>query len=176
MKTYNIIKVFSRKSLQEMCFLMCITSLIFQSCAELDPDLTEFNNPPGEFVDLEQMNRGVTGIYNQVNSAASMTTFYAPAWAGDDMTTHRALNKADFREFDQRAVLSSNNRLLRNWNNTFDAVIGINDLFESSISLLDQDDIDQEILVRQLGEAYFLRGILFYQLQNSQHQILKDLL
>jgi len=150
---------------------MAIISTTFQSCADLDPDPLEFNLPPGDFGSLEEMDRGVLGIYSQLNRAARMTTFYAPAWGGDDMTTHRALNKADFREFDQRSVLSSNNRLLRNWNDIFDAILAINNVLESSEGLIDAEGVDQTVLFTQFGEAYFLRGILFYQLARVHGRI-----
>lgn len=152
-------------------FLIATIGVTIQSCANLDPDPTEFNLPPESFGSLEEMESGIGGVYSQVTLAARMTTFYAPAWGGDDMTTHRALNKADFREFDQRAVLSSNNRLLRNWNAIFDAVNAINGVLERSAGLVGLDVVDQDLLQQFIGEAYFLRGVLFYQLARVHGRI-----
>lgn len=170
MKTINLTRIVKRVPLMALFFLF-VSSFMVQSCADLDPDPTEFATPPESFGSLEEMDKGIGGVYSQVVLAARMTTFYAPAWAGDDMTTHRALNKADFREFDQRAVLSSNNRLLRNWNAIYDAVNAINGVLDRSAGLIGLENIDQEVLERQIGEAYFLRGVLFYQLARVHGRI-----
>ncbi|CAM4249002.1 RagB/SusD family nutrient uptake outer membrane protein [Zobellia nedashkovskayae] len=171
MKTNNINKIVKRASFAGLSFLIVMIGISLQSCANLDPDPTEFSLPPESFGSLEEMESGLGGVYSQVRLAARQTTFYAPAWAGDDMTTHRALNKADFREFDQRSVLSTNNRLLRNWNDTFDAINAINGLLDRSSGLAGVDFINQEILEQYVGEAYFLRGILFYQLARVHGRI-----
>lgn len=170
MKTFNLKKVLKSTPLLALFFLFTVGFTV-QSCADLDIDPTEFDLPPESFGSLEEMAKGIGGVYSQVVLAARMTTFYAPAWAGDDMTTHRALNKADFREFDQRAVLSSNNRLLRNWNAIYDAVNAINGVLERSEGLIGLETIDQVVLERQIGEAYFLRGVLFYQLARVHGRI-----
>ncbi|WP_298484634.1 RagB/SusD family nutrient uptake outer membrane protein [uncultured Maribacter sp.] len=170
MKTINKTKIVKSTPLLALFFLFATTFMV-QSCADLDPDLTEFASPPGSYLSLDDMNSGIIGVYGQVTLAARMTTFYAPAWAGDDMTTHRALNKADFREFDQRAVQSSNNRLLRNWNAIYDAVNAINGVLARSEGLIDAEGINQDVLQIQLGEAYFLRGLLFNQLARVHGRI-----
>ncbi|WP_282134839.1 RagB/SusD family nutrient uptake outer membrane protein [Seonamhaeicola maritimus] len=170
MKTNSLKKVL-KSTATSLFFLMAIIGITTQSCANLDPDPTEFNLPPESFGSLEEMESGIGGVYSQVTLAARMTTFYAPAWGGDDMTTHRALNKADFREFDQRAVLSSNNRLLRNWNAIYDAVNAINGVLERSAGLVGLEAVDQGLLQQYIGEAYFLRGVLFYQLARVHGRI-----
>ncbi|MGY6647839.1 RagB/SusD family nutrient uptake outer membrane protein [Wenyingzhuangia sp. IMCC45574] len=171
MKTQNYNFLYKRTSMLRLFFLTSIVCFLAQSCADLDPDPTEFNLPPESFGSLEEMDKGIGGVYNSVVSAARMTTFYAPAWGGDDITTHIALNKADFREFDQRAVLSSNNRLLRNWNDIFDAVNAINGVLDRSSGLIGLEVVDQDRLSMLLGEAYFLRGMLFYQLSRVHGRI-----
>jgi hypothetical protein len=170
MKTINFKKAFKSAPILGLFFLMTI-GVTIQSCADLDPDPLEFNLPPESFSDLGAMDRGIIGVYRAVTQAARMTTFYAPAWGGDDMTTHRALNKADFREFDQRAVLSSNNRLLTNWNDIYSALATINGVLERSEGLIDSPAVDQTLLLQYRGEAYFLRGILFYQLARVHGRI-----
>lgn len=171
MKTIKLISLIKTLPILGMFFFMTTVLLTVNSCADLDPDPLEFNLPPESFGDLGEMDRGIIGVYRQVILAARMTTFYAPAWGGDDITTHRALNKADFREFDQRAVLSSNNRLLRNWNDIYRAIATINGVLERSEGLIDLEGIDQSLLNQYRGEAFFLRGILFYQLARVHGRI-----
>lgn len=171
MKTNIYKRIPKSTALLEKFFFIALLAIIIQGCADLDPDPTEFNLPPESFGSLEEMDRGIGGVYNQVVSAARFTTFFAPAWGGDDITTHRAINKADFREFDQRAVLSSNNRLLSNWNNIFDAINAINGVLDRSSGLIGSEFIDQDQLSVLLGEASFLRGFLFYQLARVHGRI-----
>ncbi|WP_111706444.1 RagB/SusD family nutrient uptake outer membrane protein [Lutibacter citreus] len=171
MKTIKLNKIFRILPVFGLFFVFAVIGVTVQSCAELDPDPTEFNLPPESFGSLEEMDSGIGGVYSQVTLAARMTTFYAPAWGGDDMTTHRGLNKADFREFDQRAVLSTNNRLLRNWNAIFDAVNAINGVLERSAGLVGLEAVNQVLLEQYIGEAYFLRGFLFYQLARVHGRI-----
>lgn len=170
MKTNIINKVFKSTPFIGLLLLLATIGVTVQSCADLDPDPLEFNLPPESFGSLDEMDRGIIGVYRSVVLAARMTTFYAPAWGGDDMTTHRALNKADFREFDQRAVLSTNNRLLRNWNAIYSAVSVINGVLERSEGLIG-GSVDQDLLQQYRGEAHFLRGIMFYQLARVHGRI-----
>jgi len=171
METINLKNIFKETPLLGLFFLSIALSIITQSCAELDPDPEEFNVPPGVYTNQEEVDRAAAGMYRQIIAASSGTTFYAPAWAGDDMTTHSALNKADFREFDQRDVKSTNNRLLRNWNSINNAISSINAFLERSSFLIGQNIVDEELLTYNIGEAYFLRAFLRHQLSRVHGRI-----
>lgn len=171
MKTNRLIEMIRESFSLRLFFCLAIVGSIVQGCADLDPDPLEFNLPPESFGNLGEMDRGIVGVYRAVGLAAKWTTFYAPSWGGDDITTHRALNKADFREFDQRAVLSSNNRLLQNWNNIYNAISTINGVLERSEGLVGSEAVNQTLLNQYRGESHFLRGILFYQLARVHGRI-----
>ena len=47
---------------------------------------------------------------------------------GDDLTTHKSSNKADFREFDQYLVTNTNQRLPFVWNGAYKAIQGANNI------------------------------------------------
>ncbi|AUC23890.1 hypothetical protein BTO15_18100 [Polaribacter sejongensis] len=151
-------------------FIVVFTTLNFQSCAELDPDPLEFNLPPEVFSNLDEMDKGISGIYSKIVNASRWTTFYAPAWAGDDMTTWASGNKADFREFDQRNVQASNSRLLSNWNAILDVINTTNSVLDRSKGL-ENLAVDQDLLNRYIGETHFIRGIMFYQLARVHGRI-----
>ncbi len=151
-------------------FSITFVGLTFQGCADLDPDPQEFNLPPGQFTTLDEFEAGVIGSYSLLYSAARMTTFFAPAWAGDDMTTHVLSNKADFREFDQRNVTNTNGRLLNNWNQIYNTINSLNSNLERGKSLGDFD-VDKDRLDRLRGEVYFLRGLLFHHLTRVHSKI-----
>ena len=171
MKTNRLIEMLRESFSLRLFFCLAIVGSIFQGCADLEPDPLEFNLPPESFGNLGEMDRGIIGVYRALTRASWMTTFYAPAWGGDDITTHRALNKADFREFDQRAVLSSNNRLLQNWNAIYSAISTINGVLERSEGLVGSEAVNQTELNTFRGEAFFLRGFLFNQLARVHGRI-----
>ncbi len=170
MKSINLNIIFNAKRLVVLIFLSAFAGVTFQSCADLDPDPVEFNLPPEVFGNLDDMDKGITGIYSKIVNASRWTTFYAPAWAGDDITTWSGGNKADFREFDQRNVQSSNSRLLSNWNAILDVINTANAVLERAEGLEDLA-VDQDLLNQYVGETHFIRGIMFYQLARVHGRI-----
>lgn len=141
------------------------------SCVDLDPDLTEFNVPPESFADLPELETSVYGLYGLLRQAAAFTTFYAPTWAGDDITTHSGLNKGDFREFDQRNVNPSNSRLLSNWQNLYRIINNANVALSRTDALLGFDSVDQEKVEQLIGEIYFLRGLSYLHLIRTHEKL-----
>lgn len=141
-------------------FLFTLLGSTF-SCVELDPDPREFNLAPESFEGANDLELGVIGIYDRLYSLHRMTNFYAPAWAGDDITTYFASNKEVFREFDQRNVTSVNDRLLTSWKDAYNLINAANAVIARAASLEDSED---PTIRRLIGEAYFLRGMTFHQL------------
>ncbi|WP_299602868.1 RagB/SusD family nutrient uptake outer membrane protein [uncultured Aquimarina sp.] len=151
--------------------LLMISIGMTNSCADLDPDLTEFNVPPESFANLSELETSVFGLYGLVRTAAVFTTFYSPSWAGDDITTHSGLNKGDFREFDQRNVSATNARLLNNWRGMYNIINNTNIILSRVDALQGFDTVDQDELSRLLGEVYFLRGMAYYHLARTHEKL-----
>ncbi|QCX40330.1 RagB/SusD family nutrient uptake outer membrane protein [Aureibaculum algae] len=133
-------------------------AFFLHSCADLDEDPAISQLAPGKYTSLEEFSLGVTGIYSQLRNAAQWTTFNVFGWAGDDMTTHIASNKADFREYDQMVPSGINNRTVGNWRDVYAMIRAANNVIESSV---DMEVTDTQAYDRLLGEVYFLRGTLF---------------
>ena len=146
-------------------FAMLMT---FQSCADLTEDPTISNQAIKPYTNQTELEYAVTGIYGQLRAASWMTTFYASSWAGDDITTHAASNKADFREFDQRAVTNGNSRNRDTWSNCYSMIRAANTVLANSEGLVLND---QDAQNRLLGETYFLRGTLFFHLTRIHGRI-----
>lgn len=144
------------------------TLITMGACVELDEDPGKANLAPGAYSTLEELELGVNGIYAQFRRAAWMTTFFVNGWSGDDITTHNASNKADFREYDQRAVTEVNARTRNNWSAIYSMVRSANSVILSSSEL---DLSDKEAQNRLIGEAYFLRGFMFFQLTRVHSEI-----
>lgn len=162
MKTLKFNKSF--KALLSVFGLVAIT-LSFNSCEQFDIDEDPLASQVtvGQYSTMPQLELGVTGIYGRLNKAAWMSTFYVNGWSGDDLTTHVASNKADFREYDQRNVTPENSRTLTNWNGIYEMIRAANIVIESAegVTLSDPDPDKQE---RLIGETYFLRAIMFMHL------------
>ncbi|WP_343330792.1 RagB/SusD family nutrient uptake outer membrane protein [Polaribacter staleyi] len=161
---YKIIKYLS--SSISIVLLGCAVS--FQNCTNLDEDPTKSQLAPGKFSSLEDFNLGVTGVYGKLRTAAQWTTFNVFGWAGDDITTHKALNKAPFREYDQMNVAGDNPRSLSNYKDVFSMIRAVNAVIESAQDLT---VADQEGYNTLLGESHFLRGTLFLHMSRIHGRI-----
>lgn len=167
MKTIKSNKLF--KGLFGALALLAL-ALGFNSCEQFDLD----ENPAAsqlqvvEYSSMAQLELGVTGIYGKLNKAAWMSTFYVNGWSGDDITTHVASNKADFREYDQRFVTPENSRTLTNWRGVYEMIRAANTVFQSIEGVTLSDAARQEILI---GETYFLRAIMFNHLMRIHGRI-----
>jgi len=159
MKKYR--KIFKNKNFMVILAITMSSILLFNSCADLDPDPVEFDLPPGTYGSVSELDNAIIGVYGQLTNAAKWTTFHAPSWAGDDITTHAESNKADFREFDQRNVAVTNGRLLSNWDAIFNIVNTANSILVRSEGLIGLG-VDPEKVNRLIGEVYFLRGLAFF--------------
>ncbi|NIJ46521.1 hypothetical protein FHR24_003009 [Wenyingzhuangia heitensis] len=152
-----------------LAFISLSLSVVFQSCdIDLEENAATNNAVIKPYEIQEDLEYGVTGIYGQLRQAAWMTTFYVNAWSGDDITTHKASNKADFREYDQRAVSNGNSRTATNWRGVYSMIRAANTVLASSESLTLEDKTLQDQL---LGETYFLRGTLFFHLTRIHGRI-----
>ncbi|MGB5438017.1 MAG: RagB/SusD family nutrient uptake outer membrane protein [Maribacter sp.] len=169
MKTRNIYKSF--KAHLSIIAVMTL-AVTFIGCEQFDLD----EDPAGSqlqvvtYSSMPQLELGVTGIYGKLNKAAWMSTFYVNGWSGDDITTHVASNKADFREYDQRFVTPENSRTFDNWKQVYEMIRAANTVLQSveGVTLSDPDSNKQE---RLIGETYFLRAIMFNHLMRIHGRI-----
>ncbi len=143
-----------------------ILVLNFTSCADIEADQSDFQLPAGRFEAINSFERNVFGIYGTMNRTARKTTFHAATWAGDDITTFRAANKADFRQFDQRNVETTNTRLLDNWNGLYNIINNASNALARAEGLSDLFNEEEEVnrINRISGEALFLRAISYHML------------
>ncbi len=145
-------------------------SMTISSCEQFDleEDPTQSLLAVVPYTNLAELDLAVTGIYGQLNKAAWMTTFYVNGWSGDDITTHRASNKADFREYDQRNVVQSNGRTAVNWRGVYSMVLAANTVLTNLEGVELTEKAAQDVLT---GETYFLRGLMFYQMARVHGRI-----
>ncbi|MEM6804629.1 MAG: RagB/SusD family nutrient uptake outer membrane protein, partial [Bacteroidota bacterium] len=148
-------------------YMGVITTLLFgmtlNSCSQFDldedPGLSQLAVLPYE--SQAELELAVNGAYSRLHRALWMTTSWVSAWAGDDLTTHRASNKADFREYDQRDVTNGNARTRGTWNGMYNTIRAANTVLVNAAETNLSDRTAQDALV---GEAYFIRGYCFHHL------------
>lgn len=148
-------------------FILAV-SLLATSCADLQEVPSRSRLAPGSYSNQAEFELGVTGLYYQFQGMARMTTFMVSGWGGDDITTHKVSNKADFREYDQRVVSPLNARSATNWGEIYSTIRAANNVLANAKDL---QLPDTEIQNRLLGETYFIRGILYYHLTRTHGRI-----
>lgn len=157
------------KSLFTAFTAVLVLALGFQACVPLEENPGEVQLAPGAYTDISELSLGVTGIYASLRNASQWSTFYVNGWSGDDITTHKASNKADFREHDQRAITNENSRTLSNWRNIYGMIFNANTVLKNigDTQFVGQEDEQN----RLLGEIYFLRGAMFFHLARVHGRI-----
>lgn len=110
----------------------------------------------------EGLEAALTGAYkgwaNTWASGFLHATAIAATMGGDDVTTHKASNKADFREFDQFNVSETNQRTQALYDGCYKAIQGANNV----IANYENTEGNQETINTIAGEAYFVRAVSYY--------------
>lgn len=119
----------------------------------------------------EGLEAALTGAYkgwaNTWGSGFIHATAIAATMGGDDVTTHKASNKADFREFDQFTVSATNQRTQALYRGCYKAIQGANNV----ISNYQNTTGDQNVINIIAGEAYFVRAFSYYWLVRLYKEI-----
>ncbi len=166
------IKFFSLLKPTLMVTAIICSTLSLHNCADLDEDPLVANLIPLSYSNTAELGVSVTGIYSRLREASQWSTFFVNGWSGDDITTHKVSNKADFREFDQRSITNENSRISGNWRDIYAMIRAANTTLENAVALEALVDPEQiEIRDRLLGEVYFLRGAMFYHLARVHGRI-----
>jgi len=158
-------KTIKRYKLYKMSLFAIIATclLVFTGCEQFNldenPERVQLSVLP--YTNLEELELGVNGAYARYWNAHRQTTYHVAAYAGDDVTSHRASNKADFREYDQRNITVSNTRLQTNWNRVFEAIRATNLVLANLEGVELAEAEDQR---RLTGEMHFMRGVLYLHL------------
>ncbi|WP_114748196.1 RagB/SusD family nutrient uptake outer membrane protein [Pleomorphovibrio marinus] len=143
--------------------IMAAGLLINPGCSGfLDEDLQGQLVGVGALSSVEGLDAALTGAYKGLGWTWSMGFFHSTpmgaTMGGDDITTHPASNKQEFREFDQFAVSPGNSRTGQMYTGCYKAIQGANNIIENWENTSGPEDRINEIV----GEAYFLRAFSYY--------------
>lgn len=148
-----------------------VLSMIFFSCNtafDLDetPGKSQLASLPYE--SMTELEWAVTGTYNQLWRAFRMNAAFASAWSGDDITTGGCGCKITILEYDRRLIDAHNSAISGNWRSVHLAIRAANTVIRNAARTNLPDRVAQDQLV---GEAYFIRAILFHYLTRNHGRI-----
>lgn len=111
---------------------------------------------------VEGLDAALTGSYKGLSTTWVMgfttSAVQAITMGGDDITTHPASNKQDFREADQFNVTSQNGRTAVIWNGCYRTIQSTNNIINNYQKITGNSAKIDAIV----GEAYFLRAFSYY--------------
>jgi len=134
------------------------------SCSDfLEEDLsTVITSESGALSNVDGLTAALAGAYKPLTQTwqrgLGNASTQAILMGGDDLTTHKASNKADFREFDQYRVAQQNGRLPFVWSGAYKSIQGANNI----IANYENATGDQAAIQQIAGEAFFLRAYNYF--------------
>ncbi|MEC3908665.1 RagB/SusD family nutrient uptake outer membrane protein [Tamlana sp. 2201CG12-4] len=134
------------------------------SCSDfLEEDLSGQLTSDGGALNTETgLTAALVGTYAQMTRnwirGYGNASVRAVTMGSDDITTHKASNKADFRAFDQFVVVSQNGRLPQIWRGAYKSIQGSNNI----IANYETAEGSQTVINQIAGEAFFLRAYNYF--------------
>jgi hypothetical protein len=113
------------------------------------------------FTQKSDLEGAVNVLYRQVSRATFGLTEFIHAQVGDDLSTHRASNKAMIREWDKYDISTGNDRLLNCWKSKYLAIKAANFILTGAEGT---PGATQEELDYALGQAHFWRAWAYFYL------------
>jgi len=144
--------------------LLLVLGLCVTSCEDfLEEDLsTLITSESGALSNEAGLTAALAGAYKPLTatwgSGLGNASTQAILMGSDDLTTHKASNKADFREFDQFKVAQQNGRLPFVWNGAYKSIQGCNNIIDNYENATGDKDAINQIA----GEAFFLRAYNYF--------------
>lgn len=113
------------------------------------------------FTQASDLDGAVNVLYRQVSRSTFGITQFIQAIMGDDLSTHRASNKAGIREWDLYGVSTGNDRLLWCWQDKWLVIKAANFIINGASNT---PNVTEEDLNYALNQAHFWRAWAYYYL------------
>jgi starch-binding outer membrane protein, SusD/RagB family len=149
--------------IRNLFFLSIILTLLISCKKFYQEDIsTLITTESGALSDETGLNAALAGAYKPMGlfftSGYANASTAASLMGSDDLTTHKASNKTDFREFDQFVVTNTNQRLPFIWNGAYKSIQQCNNIIANY-----SNATGNKVTIRQIaGEAYFLRAYNYF--------------
>jgi hypothetical protein len=113
----------------------------------------------------------LNALYRQVATRQARNEGQVHMWAGDDLTTHPASNKEDFREFDRSQVTENSSRLKNTWDLAYKVVKAANYIVNHAGKLAGDDERLNEKVKTTIAQAAFWRGFCYFHISRCWEKL-----
>jgi starch-binding outer membrane protein, SusD/RagB family len=157
--TYCKLLILKKIYMKKILFFLTLF-LVATSCDKFyEEDLsTLITSESGALNNVTGLTAALAGAYRPLSGGFAGAATPACLMGSDDLTTNKASNKADFREFDQFVVSNTNQRLAQPWNGCYKAIQQANNI----IANYGKASGSQATLNQIAGEAYFIRAWSYF--------------
>ncbi|MDR2496818.1 MAG: RagB/SusD family nutrient uptake outer membrane protein, partial [Tannerellaceae bacterium] len=115
------------KTLYKALLIIFSISLFSVSCEDFLEEDPKGKLAQSTFFGTEtDLDLAVHSLYRLAMDRCGANTRMVHMWAGDDISTHPASNKQDFRDFDRYQVAENSTRLRDEWTITYRLIKGAN--------------------------------------------------
>ncbi|WP_299549923.1 RagB/SusD family nutrient uptake outer membrane protein [Seonamhaeicola sp.] len=141
-------------------FSIVTLSLLFFNCSNNDIEKYEVV-PKFGFESITDLETAIDTLHVDVAHMVKWNTYFVLSWAGDDITTFGLSSIADYWGMDKREQWDRFSRTDAIWRESYDIIIDINNMLYNAngFEVANAEDKD-----RLLGQAYFIRGVLYHHL------------
>jgi hypothetical protein len=138
-----------------------IATALFSGCQNLEEDPKSKLTPGTYFNTPEELEGVIAAMYRVLapDDAWGYTAGWTSYFGSDDMTTHPASNKADFRDFDRLQGNSGNVSLQAQWQAPWRCIYQANAILSSLDGVSFSSDADKNAAA---GQAHFMRAMSYY--------------
>ena len=143
-----------------------ISTALFTGCQDLDEDPKSKLTPETFFNTPEELEGVIAAMYRALapDDAWGFTSGWTSYFGSDDMTTHPASNKADFRDFDRLQGNSGNNSMNNQWQGPWRSIYQANAILAALDGVSFSSESDKNAAE---GQARFMRAISYYYLTRT---------
>ncbi|MDR3261659.1 MAG: RagB/SusD family nutrient uptake outer membrane protein [Tannerella sp.] len=106
----------------------------------------------------------LNAMYKRIAERQARNEGQVHMWGGDDISTHPASNKEDFREFDRYKVTENSSRLKNAWTLTYQIIKCANYIINNAGKLSGIDARVDEKVKTTIAQAHYWRGFAYFQL------------
>jgi starch-binding outer membrane protein, SusD/RagB family len=146
--------------MKKTIYILCISMLAFSCEAVFDVEPEASISDEGAITNLNSLNAALAGLYNQLQGNYLQGEYQIAAAVSSDVA--QSVGTWDFyREMDTYVVSPDNVEVTDLWAAMYEAVNQANNIIEGVANV---DDATQETLDFALGQAYFARGMAFFDL------------
>ena len=144
--------------MKKTIYILCISMLAFSCEAVFDVEPEASISDEGAITNLNSLNAALAGLYNQLQGNYLQGEYQIAAAVSSDVA--QSVGTWDFyREMDTYVVSPDNVEVTDLWAAMYEAVNQANNIIEGVANV---DDATQETLDFALGQAYFARGMAFF--------------